>query len=86
VFEDADKQFDLVFSALKAGRSLAASYNLQADIQCERLISFGVVLDNNIYDYGQCSSISNPIRRLRCLNLNYRPLLRLRRAAKVRRW
>jgi hypothetical protein len=33
VFEEADKQFDLVFSALKAGRSLAASYNLQSDIQ-----------------------------------------------------
>ncbi|TFK37032.1 tRNA synthetases class I-domain-containing protein [Crucibulum laeve] len=33
VFADADKQFDLVFSTLKAGRSLAASYNLQNDIQ-----------------------------------------------------
>ncbi|KAF8638127.1 hypothetical protein AX17_002426 [Amanita inopinata Kibby_2008] len=32
-FEDADQQFDLVFSALKAGRSLAASYSLQNDIQ-----------------------------------------------------
>ncbi|KIK07612.1 hypothetical protein K443DRAFT_673192 [Laccaria amethystina LaAM-08-1] len=33
VFEDAEKKFDLVFSTLKAGRSLAASYNLQTDIQ-----------------------------------------------------
>ncbi|KAF8175785.1 tRNA synthetases class I-domain-containing protein [Pholiota molesta] len=33
VFEDADKQFDLVFTTLKAARSLAASYNLQSDIQ-----------------------------------------------------
>ncbi|KIY44702.1 hypothetical protein FISHEDRAFT_67400 [Fistulina hepatica ATCC 64428] len=33
VFDDADKDFDLVFAALKTGRSLAASYNLQADIQ-----------------------------------------------------
>ncbi|KAG6874009.1 hypothetical protein C0995_007966 [Termitomyces sp. Mi166 len=33
VFEDADKSFDLVFLALKTGRSLAASYNLQTDIQ-----------------------------------------------------
>ncbi|KAK0461790.1 tRNA synthetases class I-domain-containing protein [Desarmillaria tabescens] len=33
VFEDADREFDLVFSVLKAGRSLAASYNLQSDIQ-----------------------------------------------------
>ncbi|KAF8888987.1 tRNA synthetases class I-domain-containing protein [Infundibulicybe gibba] len=33
VFEDADKQFDLVFSTLRTGRSLAASYNLQTDIQ-----------------------------------------------------
>lgn len=34
VFEDADKQFDLVFSAVKTGRSSAASYNLQGDVQC----------------------------------------------------
>ncbi|RDB22412.1 Valine--tRNA ligase [Hypsizygus marmoreus] len=33
VFADADKQFDLVFAALKAGRSLTASYNIQSDIQ-----------------------------------------------------
>ncbi|KDR72774.1 hypothetical protein GALMADRAFT_252030 [Galerina marginata CBS 339.88] len=33
VFEDADRQFDLVFSTLKAARSLAASYTLQSDIQ-----------------------------------------------------
>jgi len=32
-FEDAEKQFDLVLSTLKTGRSLAASYNLQSDIQ-----------------------------------------------------
>jgi len=33
VFINAEKEFDLAFSALKAGRSLAASYNLQIDIQ-----------------------------------------------------
>ncbi|KAF4622017.1 hypothetical protein D9613_009170 [Agrocybe pediades] len=33
VFEEADKQFDLVFSTLKTARSLAASYTLQSDIQ-----------------------------------------------------
>ncbi|KAF9447078.1 hypothetical protein P691DRAFT_776381 [Macrolepiota fuliginosa MF-IS2] len=33
VFEEADKQFDLVFSTLRTGRSLAASYNLQSNIQ-----------------------------------------------------
>jgi valyl-tRNA synthetase len=33
VFVDAEKEFDLVFSALKTGRSLAASYNLQTDFQ-----------------------------------------------------
>ena len=33
VFEDAAKDFDLVFSAVKTGRSLAASYSLQNDIQ-----------------------------------------------------
>jgi hypothetical protein len=30
-FDTSD--FDLVFSAIRAGRSLAASYNLQSDIQ-----------------------------------------------------
>lgn len=35
MFEEADKQFDLVFSTLRTGRSLAASYNLQSNIQCE---------------------------------------------------
>ncbi|KAF7289070.1 hypothetical protein HMN09_01355200 [Mycena chlorophos] len=33
VFETAEQQFNLVFSAIKTGRSLAASYNLQNDIQ-----------------------------------------------------
>jgi hypothetical protein len=33
VFDEADKQFDLLFSGIRAGRSLAASYNLQSDIQ-----------------------------------------------------
>ncbi|KAJ7863189.1 hypothetical protein B0H13DRAFT_2254165 [Mycena leptocephala] len=39
VFESADQQFNLVFSALKTGRSLAASYNLQSDIQRSALES-----------------------------------------------
>jgi valyl-tRNA synthetase len=33
VFDEADKHFDLLFNAIRAGRSLAASYNLQSDIQ-----------------------------------------------------
>ncbi|KAI0258885.1 tRNA synthetases class I-domain-containing protein [Gloeopeniophorella convolvens] len=33
IFDEADKQFDLLFSAIRTGRSLAASYNLQSDIQ-----------------------------------------------------
>ncbi|KIK55696.1 hypothetical protein GYMLUDRAFT_205313 [Collybiopsis luxurians FD-317 M1] len=33
VFKEADKQFDLVFNVLRAGRSLAASYSLQSNIQ-----------------------------------------------------
>ncbi|KAI0051297.1 hypothetical protein FA95DRAFT_1554638 [Auriscalpium vulgare] len=33
VFDDADKQFDLIFNAIRTSRSLAASYNLQSDIQ-----------------------------------------------------
>ncbi|KAJ7771844.1 tRNA synthetases class I-domain-containing protein [Mycena metata] len=32
VFEVADRHFELVFQALKAGRSLAASYNLQTNV------------------------------------------------------
>jgi valyl-tRNA synthetase len=39
VFEEATKRFDLVFSTLKTGRSLAASYTLQSDIQCTPLLS-----------------------------------------------
>lgn len=35
VFEESDKKFDLVFTALRTGRSLAASYSLQNDIQCK---------------------------------------------------
>jgi valyl-tRNA synthetase len=33
VFEEADRDFDTVFNAIRAGRSLAASYSLQSDIQ-----------------------------------------------------
>jgi valyl-tRNA synthetase len=39
-FAEAEKQFDLVFSALKTGRSLAASYNLQSEIQCRSFLDF----------------------------------------------
>jgi len=35
VFEEAEQRFDLVFSVLRTGRSLAAAYNLQSDIQRE---------------------------------------------------
>lgn len=43
VFSDAEKEFDLVFSALKTGRSLAASYSLQTDIQCKSHVCFAVI-------------------------------------------
>lgn len=33
VFEQADRDFDSVFNAIRTGRSLAASYSLQTDIQ-----------------------------------------------------
>ncbi|EIM85152.1 uncharacterized protein STEHIDRAFT_169949 [Stereum hirsutum FP-91666 SS1] len=33
VFDDAERQFELVFNIVRTGRSLAASYNLQSDIQ-----------------------------------------------------
>jgi len=39
VFEESAKSFDLVFSTLKMGRSLAASYTLQSDIQCTSSLS-----------------------------------------------
>lgn len=35
IFEDAEGDFDLVLKVLKSGRSLAASYSLQTDIQCK---------------------------------------------------
>ena len=37
VFDKAEKDFDLVFNAIRTGRSLAAQYNLQSDIQREHL-------------------------------------------------
>ncbi|KAF8496882.1 hypothetical protein F5888DRAFT_1794622 [Russula emetica] len=40
VFDEADKQFDLLFSGIRAGRSLPASYNLQPDIQSIGLPSY----------------------------------------------
>jgi hypothetical protein len=33
LFEQADKDFDTVFAAIRASRSLAASYSLQTDVQ-----------------------------------------------------
>ncbi|KAI6108704.1 tRNA synthetases class I-domain-containing protein [Pisolithus croceorrhizus] len=33
VFDDAERQFELVLAVVRTGRSLAASYNLQSDIQ-----------------------------------------------------
>jgi hypothetical protein len=40
VFSEEEKDFDLVFTALKTGRSLAASYNVQSDIQCISFLWF----------------------------------------------
>jgi valyl-tRNA synthetase len=37
VFEDAERDFDATFNAIRAGRSLAASYSLQNDIQRQYL-------------------------------------------------
>jgi valyl-tRNA synthetase len=44
VSEVADRKFDLVFLTLKAARSLAASYTLQSDIQCQFVFIFQGVL------------------------------------------
>ena len=35
VFERAEKEFDLVFSAIRTGRSLASQYNIQGDVKRE---------------------------------------------------
>ena len=35
VFEKEDKEFDLVFNAIRTGRSLAAQYNIQGDVKRE---------------------------------------------------
>ena len=32
-FEKEDKEFDLVFNAIRTGRSLAAQYNIQGDVK-----------------------------------------------------
>ena len=33
MFEQAEREFDAVFAAIRASRSLAASYSLQTDVQ-----------------------------------------------------
>ena len=40
VFERAEKEFDLVFGAIRTGRSLASQYNIQGDVKCECLFFF----------------------------------------------
>lgn len=39
-FEQAEKSFDLVFSAIRTGRSLAAQYSLQTDIRCTHAMCY----------------------------------------------
>lgn len=65
VFSDAEKEFDLVFSALKTGRSLAASYSLQTDIQCKSHVCFAVI---EIDCRSQFSYMFNLIPKKRCSN------------------
>lgn len=36
VFEKEEKEFEVVFGAVRTGRSLAAQYNVQSDIKRER--------------------------------------------------
>ena len=43
-FVQAEKQFGLVFDAIRTGRSLAAQYNLQSEIQRMILLSYTVSL------------------------------------------
>ena len=66
VFEDAVKEFNLIFSAVKTGRSLAASYSLQNDIQCRQY-----PMDprcTTVADDLQCSFRYNRIRKSKCSN------------------
>lgn len=35
MFDEAEKDFDTIFSVIRASRSLAASYSLQTDIRRE---------------------------------------------------
>ena len=66
VFEDAVNEFNLTFSAVKTGRSLAASYSLQNDIQCRRY-----PMDPRytiVADCLQCSFRFNRIRKPNCSN------------------
>jgi len=66
VFEDAVKEFNLTFSAVKTGRSLAASYSLQNDIQCRRYSMEPRCTP--VADDLQCSFRFDRIRNSNCSN------------------
>ena len=67
VFEDAAREFDLAFSAVKTGRSLAASYSLQNDIQRKDPMYPPAPLA----DDSQCSFRFNRIKRQNCSNCRH---------------
>ena len=73
VFEDAVKDFNLVFSAVKTGRSLAASYSLQNDIQCRYPMDPPAV--SSLSDGLQCSFRFNRTKKPNYSNLKQPRLL-----------
>lgn len=83
MFSEADKQFDLVFSALKTGRSLAASYNLQTDIQCLSCVPRPFRYES-LFEH-QFSYTYNQTKKQRCSNHKYLLLSRSRKDARVPR-
>lgn len=85
MFEDADKQFDLVFSALKMGRSLAASYNLQSDIQCKLFSPADFSQSFSFLFFRQSLSRCSLTQRLRCSNRSFRPLSHSPKVARVQK-
>lgn len=59
IFDDAERQFELVLNVVRTGRSLAASYNLQSDIQL--FIHASDVSETDLF-HSQAPTISSLIK------------------------
>jgi valyl-tRNA synthetase len=80
VFSEEEKTFDLIFSTLRTGRSLAASYHLQTDIQ---RMCHSVRCAADGFDILQCSFTSRVTRRWPYSHPSSTPLLSSPKVAKV---